>query len=209
MSALAGLLVAAAVALAVAAHRPAPSRPVSGSTVTPSVPVGGCIAAFELAASEVRGGASVPASIAISLRRHPHVLPELAVALGRGLTLDRALDELPDQMSREERWFAHSLRLCHATGGAAAEVLDRAVAVARERRAWAAERRAQASQARLSARLLTVLPLVFAGWGVVSSAQVRSAYATSPIVVACTLVGLVLNGVGWWWMRRLVAGEPT
>lgn len=209
MSALAAVVVIAAVTLALAGLRPAAPRPLPGIGTGPSMPTGGCVAAFELAAAEVRGGASVPAAVQMALRRHPDVLPALATAISRGLTLDRAIDELPARLTHEERWFTHSLRLCHATGGGAAEVLDRAVAVARERRAWMAERRAQASQARLSARLLTVLPLGFATWGVVSSAQVRDAYSSSPIVIVCTLTGLVVNAAGWWWMRRLVAGGGT
>ncbi len=209
MSALAAVVAIAAVALALSGLRPAAPRPLPGVVCGPSTPTGGCVAAFEFAAAEMRGGASVPAAVQLALRRHPDVLPALATAMSRGLTLDRALDELPARLTHEERWFAHSLRLCHATGGGAAEVLDRAVAVARERRAWVAERRAQASQARLSARLLTVLPLGFAIWGVVSSAQVRDAYSSSPLVVVCTLMGLAVNAVGWWWMRRLVAGGAT
>ena len=209
MSLLATVAVIAAVALALAGLRPAAPRSLSGVISGPSTPSGGCVAAFELAATEVRGGASVPAAVQTALRRHPDVLPTLATSIARGFTLDRALDDLPVRLTPEERWFAHSLRLCHATGGGAADVLDRAVAVARERRAWAAERRAQASQARLSARVLTVLPLGFATWGVVSSAQVRDAYSSSPIVAVCTLTGLAVNAAGWWWMRHLIGGGDT
>jgi tight adherence protein B len=206
MSALGGLLAAAAILVALAALRPSFPRPIAGPAGAASVTSGGCIAAFELAANEVRSGTSLSSSLQLALRRHPDVLPALATGLALGLTLDRALDELPADLAPDERWFAHSLRLCQATGGAAAEVLDRAVAVARERRAWAAERRAQASQARLSARLLTVLPLAFAAWGFATSGQVRHAYASSPVVVVCTVTGLVMNALGWWWMRRLVDG---
>lgn len=209
MSIVAAVAAAVAVLLALAGLPRSPARRLSGRARNGSIAAGGCIAAFELVATEVRSGASVPAAVQTALGLHTDVLPVLEAGLSRGLTLERALDELPERIDRDERWFAHSLRLCHATGGAAADVLDRAVAVARERRAWAAERHAQAAQARLSARLLTVLPIGFAVWGLVSSAQVRRAYVSSPVVIACAVIGLSLNALGWWWMRHLTAGRPS
>lgn len=209
MSIAAAMTAACAVMLALAGSPRSPARRPAGPLRSGPTPPGGCIAAFELVATEVRSGASVPAAVQTALDLHTDVLPALREGLRRGLTLERALDELPARLGRDERWFTHSLRLCHATGGAAADVLDRAVAVARERRAWAAERRAQAAQARLSARLLTVLPIGFAMWGLVSSAQVRHAYVSSPVVIACALIGSSLNVLGWWWMRHLTERRPS
>ena len=97
-----------------------------------------------------------------------------------------------------------TLRAAHAAGGSGIDALERAAAVLRERRAWRHERRAQSAQARLSARLLTLLPPVFAAWGVAADGRVRTAYGASPLPAVCVLFGLALNLAGWWWMRQLV-----
>jgi len=69
-----------------------------------------------------------------------------------------------------------------------------------------ARRVIQSAQARLSARVLTLLPVAFAGWGIATDSRVRAAYAMSPLPGACTACGLLLDLAGWWWMRRLVRG---
>jgi Flp pilus assembly protein TadB len=56
----------------------------------------------------------------------------------------------------------------------------------------------------LSARLLTALPLGFSAWGVLTSSSVRAAFRDTPLTAICLAVGLSLNALGWWWMRRLV-----
>ena len=100
----------------------------------------------------------------------------------------------------------HALRLGAQHPHVLPDVLDRAAAVVRERRTWRHERIVQAAQARTSARVLTFLPLAFAMWGVATSASVRAAYAGSPVTVVVAAVGVALNTVGWWWMRRVVGG---
>lgn len=208
----AALCVAMGVAISVAAlttsaMRPPPRRP---GTRTHAGPRRGdtesdAIAAFDWAAGEIRSGIHPAAAVRQALHRHPGVLTQVRRALDRGEPLSTSAERAGDSVN--EAWFAHALHLCEASSGSSAEVLERAVAVARERRAWAAERRAQAAQARLSARLLTLVPLAFAAWGTVSSPSVRAAYRATPLTFACTGTGIALNLVGWWWMRRLVDGR--
>ncbi len=97
---------------------------------------------------------------------------------------------------------AHTLDLCARVGGNQAAMLDGAASTLRARSAIRAEARAHSAQARLSVRVLTVLPLVVAAW-TASSAGGRAAL-TSPIGLACLAAGAALDIVGWWWMRRLV-----
>lgn len=164
------------------------------------------IAAFEWAAGEIRSGGHTTAAVHQALRRHPGVLTEVRRSLDRGGSLSDAVD-VESAVSGDDRWFAHNLRLCEASSSSSAEVLERAVAIARERRAWSGERRALAAQARLSARLLTLVPAAFAVWGVASSPSVRAAYRVTPLTAACTAAGIALNVIGWWWMNRLVGGS--
>lgn len=88
-------------------------------------------------------------------------------------------------------------------GGSAAPAIDRVAATLRQRAADRDERRVQAAQARLSAHVMTAVPVVMLALLVVSDGDVRTTLAT-PVGGACVVVGLTLNVVGWLWMRRIV-----
>lgn len=92
---------------------------------------------------------------------------------------------------------------CLDQGGPAAEPLDRAAGVLRSRAAERDERRVQSAQARLSAAVLTWLPVAVLASLVVMSGAVRDVVA-SPLGLAFVIVGSLLNMAGWWWMRRIV-----
>ena len=72
----------------------------------------------------------------------------------------------------------------------------------------AAERRTQSAQARLSAVVMTVLPLAMLGLLLVTSSTTRQA-ATTPLGLLVIATGAVLNLAGWRWMRRIIVGRPT
>ena len=82
--------------------------------------------------------------------------------------------------------------------------IDAAASVLRERDAVAADARAHSAQARLSARVLTVVPLAFAAWSAATDERVRHTYLATSVGALCIAAGLALNTVGWWWMRRIV-----
>ena len=96
----------------------------------------------------------------------------------------------------------HATELCRRLGGSNATVLEAAAASVRERLAAREEARTAASQARLSARILSVLPILVALW-MLGDGRSRAALL-SPAGLICALAGLTLNLCGWWWMRRLV-----
>jgi Flp pilus assembly protein TadB len=89
-------------------------------------------------------------------------------------------------------------------GGPIAATLDEAAAVLRERSAARAERRAHGAQARLSARVLTIVPLAFAVWSAVASERTRDVYVSTAAGGICALCGLALNVVGWRWMKQII-----
>lgn len=90
-----------------------------------------------------------------------------------------------------------------AVGGSAAPAIDRVAATLRQRAADRDERRVQAAQARLSAHVMTAVPVVMLALLVVSDGDVRATLAT-PAGAACVVTGLTLNAIGWLWMRRIV-----
>ena len=95
------------------------------------------------------------------------------------------------------------LSACADNGGPAAEPLDRAAAVLRGRAHEAGERATQSAQARLSAQVMTLLPVAMLAMLVVTSASVRAALTTPPGLVAVA-VGVLLNVIGWRWQRHLL-----
>lgn len=92
---------------------------------------------------------------------------------------------------------------CLEQGGPSAEPLDRAAGVLRARAAERDERRVQSAQARMSAAVLTWLPVGVLMVLLVTSGAVRLVVVT-PLGFVLVVVGLLLNVAGWCWMRRIV-----
>lgn len=93
-------------------------------------------------------------------------------------------------------------------GGDVAEPLDRFAVAMRQQASQQLERAAQSAQARLSARVLTTIPLAMLGVLVAADREVRSA-ATSSAGMAAIGAGVVLNASGGWWMRRIAGSAAT
>jgi Flp pilus assembly protein TadB len=157
---------------------------------------------------DLRTGRSLGDATLAGLRRNPLALTEVRRALESGARLGPALDSARSDRPAETV-AVQTLRACDRTGGPMATAVERAVLVLRERRAWEKERHVHAAQARLSATVMTLVPLVFAGWGAATSQRVRRAYAEIPLCGVAGVVGLILNAVGWLWMRRLVTGPSA
>ena len=99
------------------------------------------------------------------------------------------------------------LRACAELGGPAASALERTALTLHGRHTERAERDAAAAQARLSARVLTLLPVGTLALMVLAEDGTRAALGT-PTGLALVAAGLTGNGVGWWWMRRVI-GRAT
>jgi Flp pilus assembly protein TadB len=171
------------------------------SSIEPSVLAAWC----DALARALRGGATLrhalstvdpPASVA------PHLAPAL-LALGRGASVAAALADV-DARSRDLDLVLVVMRACAEHGGGAAEPIDRAAAALRQRAALAGERRTNSAQARMSAVVMTCLPLAMLVLLALTSRSVRAA-ATSAVGLAVIGVGIMLNLAGWGWMRGLIA----
>lgn len=195
---------AAVTAAVVSGVLPRPGR-VPIVTATSSGPASrDATAAFEQASRDLRAGLSSRHALSNALHRHPGVLPQLRQRLDADASLADALHQL--DVEGDEQLFVRALQVSLRTDAHPADVMDRAALIVRERAAWRHERHSQAAQARLSARLLTLLPLAFAAWSTATSARVREAELHQPAVLVCLVLGGVLNLIGWWWMRHLVRG---
>lgn len=166
--------------------------------------------ALAMALDDVARGCASGASLSHAFVDSPRVsaltptFDHALVSIGRGSTLAEALtQERTDDASLA--LAIHVLVLCARVGGNVSESLDRAAAALRERDGAARERIAQSAHARLSARALTLVPLVFASWTILTSPRVRG-FMLSPVGMVCLCVGLALNLAGSRAMRRIIEG---
>ncbi|HEX2786196.1 MAG TPA: type II secretion system F family protein [Ilumatobacteraceae bacterium] len=154
---------------------------------------------------QVRSGSSLTSAVGEEIGRC-HPLREVAERLTRGCSLAEALAVI-EPRDPDLALTVQALSASAHLGGPIALTLDDAAAVLRERAAARAERRAHGAQARLSARVLTIVPLGFAGWSVVASTRTRDVYLSSLAGGICALCGLTLNVAGWHWMNKII-GAP-
>ena len=160
---------------------------------------------LDAVARQVRSGSSLAAAIVDEVDGSTP-LGAIADRLSAGGSLVETLAEfIPSDAD-----LALAVQALSATahlGGPIAATLDDAAAVLRERTAARAERRAHSAQARLSARVLTVVPVGFAAWSAVASRSTREVYISTLVGGICAFTGLALNVVGWQWMKRIIG--PT
>lgn len=157
----------------------------------------------EAMARLVRSGSTLAAAIRTAEPSAPAADQVAAVLhrLERGARLADALQV--SSGSRHVELALTVLRACAINGGPPAEPLDRAATALRGRARDAAERRTQSAQARLSALVMTVLPMAMLAVLLATSPATRAASAT-PAGLLVVGLGAVLNLVGWRWMRRII-----
>ncbi len=100
------------------------------------------------------------------------------------------------------------LAIASGYGGSAAEPIDRVASALRLRSADAHERSAQSAQARLSAHVLTAVPVLVLALLVSTDPDVRL-IVLRPAGGLLVGGGLLLNVLGWSWMRHIVASQTT
>ena len=165
----------------------------------------------EHVAARLRGGQSLAVAIADAVADVPEVAASFVPvthALSRGRTVADAAALLESDPGQPIGVVRAVLVSCAELGGPAAAPLDRAAVTLRARAAERAERMARSAQARLSARVLTLLPVGTLGLLAIIEPSVRSVLAT-PAGSLCLLAGTVCNVAGWWWMRHIVLGASS
>ena len=194
-----GTAIAVMLVAAAATHHLQPPRLTPGAPPRPrrhDVPPAEWAGFLDAISSELRSGSSIDTAWRAAWQRH-----DLAGrALHRGTTW-RDVD--PSRCAPDEAIVLHVVTAAAHIGGAVAATIDAGAALLREREAAHADARAQSAQARLSAQVLTAVPIAFAGWNLGTSASVRAATATVPGLVAVT-AGSLCNLAGWRWMRRII-----
>jgi tight adherence protein B len=128
-------------------------------------------------------------------------------ALTRGRGLADALTETAgdDDPASATGLVVPVLAACAELGGPAALPLERVAATLHARSTERAERKANSAQARLSAQVLSTVPLGVLTLLALAEPAVRAALV-SPAGVVCVTAGCLFNLAGWCWMRHLVGG---
>ena len=157
---------------------------------------------------QLRVGRSLPQALT-ELRRDTQPpldrdLAEIVRRVGQGRLLADELSRWADRYDdlSDLRLVVTALTLGQRTGGAHAVALDSVARALRDRRAVAGELHALTAQARASASVVAAAPIGFAAglWALGLSPAVDW---DRPVVMAALALGLVLDAVGLWWMRRL------
>ena len=156
-------------------------------------------------ARAVGSGATLPTAVA-TVEPPSTCVPavdSIRLALARGAPLHDSC--APEDHPPALQVALTVIRACATQGGPAGEPLSRAAAILRGRAADAAERRTHSAQARLSAFVMTILPLCMLLLLVLTSGSVRR-FVTTPLGLCVVASGAALNAIGWRWMRHLTNG---
>jgi tight adherence protein B len=132
-------------------------------------------------------------------------LREVVAAVETGVPLGRALDAWADAgADADVSLVATALSLAEETGGPSAQAVDGVAATLRRRLAARDEAMALSTQARLSAVVLAGLPPAVCLLSLLGGGGTARFLLGTPLGLACLLAGLALDGLGAWWMARLV-----
>jgi tight adherence protein B len=166
--------------------------------------------ALDAAGRGVRSGGSLPQAVAEASRAVRGAvgrdLAAVATAIERGRPFAEALAAWRAARDRPSvRLAVGALVLATQTGGAPARVIEDVASAIRVRQQVAREAHALAAQARLSAIVVGVAPLAFMVVTCVTDARNAHMLFGTPVGLACVFTGLVLDGVGAFWMHRMSA----
>ncbi|MGA9278063.1 type II secretion system F family protein [Ilumatobacter sp.] len=133
--------------------------------------------------------------------------------LDRGAAVVEACDGWSEDLSADASPGADLLAPCATLlaaittlGGNAAEPIDRFAVTMRQRTSDDLERESNSAQARMSARVLTIVPLAVLALLLATDDGVRAVMAT-PAGAMVAIIGLTLNAVGGVWMHRIADGS--
>ena len=167
---------------------------------------------LQLVIGALRSGFSLPQSLDVLVREGGEpVAGEFGRALAKtrlGIEMEAALDEVAERTgSQDLEWLVMAIRIQREIGGNLAEVLQTTVDTMRERSRLRRHVRALSAEGRLSAWVLTGMPIAVAGWLGLTRAEYLRPLVTEPMGIAMLTVSVVMLAVGAFWMSRLVKVE--
>ncbi|HLI15237.1 MAG TPA: type II secretion system F family protein [Acidimicrobiales bacterium] len=167
---------------------------------------------LKLVASSLRAGFSLLQSLnGVADQVEDPMRQELRLALSRsrlGEPLEDALGGVADATgSRDFAWTVMAIRIQREVGGNLAEVLDTVAATMTERARLRREVRTLTAEGRISALILAALPVLLGGFIFLANRPYLALLFTTVPGELALVGGLLLEGVGAWWMRRTIQIE--
>jgi Flp pilus assembly protein TadB len=121
-----------------------------------------------------------------------------------GRELGPALELTAERMRSDDfRWASQAIMINRETGGNLAEVLENVAATIRERNEIRRQVQALSAEGRLSATVLSILPIVVFAAVLLTQPSYFAIFFTSIVGVAALVVSLLLLGAGILWMYRV------
>jgi tight adherence protein B len=105
------------------------------------------------------------------------------------------------------RSVAGALAVAHEQGGRAADALESLATSLRERLGTVAEAHALSAQARYSALVVGLGPLIYFAFSTVVDGRTAAALVGTHLGRVCAIGGIALEITGAWWMRRILASD--
>jgi tight adherence protein B len=163
---------------------------------------------LELTARSLRAGESLSSAVQTAAREVGAAFtPSLSSALGRvdrGPTHSRVCREWAEQVpSVGRQMFAAIVGLSSELGGGAAHTFDTLALTLRARSAARSEARVLATQARASAMIIGVLPIVMSAVVVVAAPGTAVNIVRYPVCRLSFAGGCLAESVAFLWIRRL------
>jgi len=169
-------------------------------------------AALEHVSAELRGGGTVAVAIEHLADARGAAAADLRRVRTRtrlGLPLADALARWPAEHDSDAvRAVAGALAVAATMGGGAAGAIDGLAASLRHRLDAVAEARALSSQARLSAVVVGAAPLGYLAFSGLVDRRSVTVLVSTAIGRLCLVLGLGLEALAAWWIRRIVGSQP-
>jgi tight adherence protein B len=168
--------------------------------------------AAEACALAVRTGLSIPNAFEVAMAEVEEplggIMAAAAAEMRLGASFEAALEAFAAAVGSEDsRLFALVLGIHHRSGGNVAAGLDEVTSTIRHRASVRRELRALSAQGRISGAILGGLPIGFFLVLAVSSRRELLPIYRSPVGVAMLSAGLLMEGLAYLWIRRLLRVE--
>jgi tight adherence protein B len=167
---------------------------------------------LQLVAGSLSAGYSMPQAVDTVVREgNQPIAGELYRALAEtrlGVPLEDALDTVADRMrSRDFHWVVMAVRIQRDVGGNLAEVLGTVAATLRERERLRRQVRVLSAEGRLSALVISLLPVVFIVVAVIARPTYLKPLYTTAFGGLMLITASVLFVAGIFWLRRVTRVE--
>ena len=162
-----------------------------------------------LVASSLSTGFSLPQALdAVAKDAADPSAKEFSRALAEtriGSDVSDALERMAARMDSENmRWTSMAIRIQREVGGNLAETLRTTAKTLREREELRRHVRALSAEGKLSAYILTALPIGIFFYTMKTNREYIELLWTRPLGIAMIIAGLISLGIGMFWMRKVV-----